>query len=167
MGLPALPLKDSAASGDAFGSPCLTMLPQVEFAHAKKQEPVSDPDFSLDQPDFPSYNAAERTAHAIEIGNSSPNFITRSCSTCSCENDLEIGLDNAVSQYQNGAFTVLSNAPMTNFAQRLIGKQGDAEQNSTERCNTKPSHRSVLPTLLDKHRQASASHRQQSPSKMP
>merc|ERR1712224_532284 len=70
----------------------------------------------------------ERKDHATEKG------IIHEHSTCSSDDDLEIGdcigIENAVAQYQSGAFEVLSNAPMCNFAHQLNRKWGNTEEDS-------------------------------------
>jgi len=90
------------------------------------------------------------------------NGIMRRQSTCSSDDDLEIGqcigIENAVAQYQSGAFEVLSNAPISNFSHQLLRKRGNTEEDSPKsgisipRIPTPQScHESPLPTLLEKH----------------
>jgi Ca2+-binding EF-hand superfamily protein len=123
-----------------------------------KQETSSELHATVDEPATTLWNHNES-----QPGISLPKCIptSRSHSNCSSEDDLEIGvhigIDDAITQFQNGAFQVLSNAPKSNFAEQFGGKQGNTKQNFSqpdeENIVSQSSHSSTLPILLSSHRQ--------------
>lgn len=142
---------DTNSSGDTFSSPPMTDIKELPPMKHEKQP-------ALYLPNMRACDSDPREKHTKQVGEDLPSGIAKSTnntSTRSDEDDLEgqwTGIDDAISQYthQGGAFPVLANAPSSNFAQQLGGKQVDMEQKSQQ-----SSHSSSLPTLLDKHRSQS------------
>lgn len=134
-------------------------LPQVQGAASEaKQEPAIKLHPHDDDPAAKSCTAKEWKSRTTQRSNSSPK------GDCSSGDDLElgqcVGIDDAISQFQNGAFHVLASAPTSNFAQQFIAKPGNTEQKSNQSRNTSP-----LPSLLVIHRQELDAHRHPSPPK--
>jgi hypothetical protein len=144
----------SSGVNEGLSSPDVAVLPQEEFE--KETGLASSIELHAAPLQVKSWDPDEWDNHAKKKVESSPPRMVPQSSTCNSENDLEIGhfmeddlgIDNAISQYQNNAFPVLSTAAKTNFAEQLIRTQDNTEQRLEQ-----SKHGSLWPTLLDKNRQ--------------
>jgi len=159
---PATPETDTNTIEDptenaSGGLPLHNAVLQEQSCHTEeKQEVATELHAGAAQPAKNWWNRDD-----TQPGISLPKYHPNSHSDCSSESDLEIGqhigIDDAITQFQNGAFQVLSSAPTSNFAEQFIGKKGNAKQNSSQSTeistSSQISHKSTLPSLLENHGQ--------------
>eukprot|EP00746_Dinoflagellata_sp_MGD_P162577 gnl/MRDRNA2_/MRDRNA2_90194_c0_seq1.p1 gnl/MRDRNA2_/MRDRNA2_90194_c0~~gnl/MRDRNA2_/MRDRNA2_90194_c0_seq1.p1 ORF type:complete len:706 (-),score=123.92 gnl/MRDRNA2_/MRDRNA2_90194_c0_seq1:121-2238(-) len=138
--------------------PVYNAVPQDEKCHTEEKQGVTKELHSgVTQPAINSWSPHYDTQPGISL----PKYVPNGHSDCSIEDDLEIGqrigIDDAITQFQNGAFQVLSSAPTSNFAEQFAGKTGIEKQGSSQSTQIGTSfsisHKSTLPNLLQNHPQ--------------